>query len=371
MNITSEQAILLNKTYREPRSPAYMGSISQVYNIAHATDPTLTKHHVKHWMLGQESYALAPPISYKHPHEKIVVYGRDDLMAADLAEMQTLSQFNDGVRYILVLRNCFTKFVSIGFLHDKTGPETAKVFEYMLLTQVPYVCKTLVTDSGKEFLNKDFQAVCTSFGIKMYQPRTGKAYHAENAILMLKTRLYRYFRDTQNKRYIEILPYIVLNYNMQRRVGLGVAPNDVTPENEFALFYRQYGRHMRDPATIVADFKVGDTVRRRLQDSPFVKSFHDRFTNHLYIIKKVNALVYPPKYHIQEKDDPDAEIFQVRQQDIQLAPNTQTNIADINFGIHKPKPPRRPLQAREIPIQEPRVPNLRKTADRPAWPRPE
>lgn len=340
MAVSAEHAQILNKIYRDQTSKAYMGSMGHVYREAHAVDNTITLPSVKRWMLAQDSYALAPPIKYKQPHEKIISYHVDDLMSADLAEMQDYKRFNDGVRYILVLRNCFTKQVAIGYLQNKTGEHTATVFDYMLRTQVKYVCKTMVTDRGAEFLNQPFLGVCAKYNIKMYHPNTGKAWHAENAILMLKTKIYRHFRDQQTKRYIEMLPNVVKHYNTSIRSVLGVAPNDVNRTNEYALFHRQYGKNLIPQHLIKAKFDIGEHVRIRLPSRIFEKSYEPKFTVQVY--KIINVLKYsnPPKYDLEAVND-SSNTLRSRERDLQLVPQNIPHQQDHNAPQ---TPPASPIQ---------------------------
>lgn len=82
--LTPVQTRILNKTYRDLHSNAYMGSVSHLFRVARKLDPSLTRLQVKQWLLAQQSYALAPPLRYKREHEKINVHGVKELMAANL-----------------------------------------------------------------------------------------------------------------------------------------------------------------------------------------------------------------------------------------------------------------------------------------------
>ena len=88
--------------------------------------------------------------------------------------------------------------------------------------------------------------------------KNGKAYHAERAIRFIKTKIYRKIRDTDNKRYIDILPHIVRNYNNTIRPNLGIKPVNVNRMNEFAIFQRLYGKHLPRPESIRPKYKVGN-----------------------------------------------------------------------------------------------------------------
>jgi len=55
--------------------------------------------------------------------------GIDEIWAADLAEMQSFSKSNRGVRYLLKVIDMFLKFGWMLPLKDKTGKSVADVFK--------------------------------------------------------------------------------------------------------------------------------------------------------------------------------------------------------------------------------------------------
>ena len=71
------------------------------------------------------------------------------MFQADLAEMQHLSQFNDGYRYILTCIDVFSKVGYAVAVKDKRGPTIADAFEIIFAQKMPVM---LQTDRGTEFL---------------------------------------------------------------------------------------------------------------------------------------------------------------------------------------------------------------------------
>lgn len=355
LSLNSSQAALLNSIYRDPDSHGYMGGATQIFTLAHRRDQLLTKQHVRNWLLAQPSYALAPPMRYKTEKERIIVYNRNDLGAADLAEFQPLSRFNNGVHYVLVYRNCFTKRISVGFLKSKHADECARVFRDMLINQIKFVPRTLVTDHGGEFLNPLFRGVCAEFNIKMFQPRKGKAVHAENAILYLKTRLYRYMRDTGNKRYMDILPQIVANYNNTVRPSIGVAPNQVEAHNQYRIFHRMFGKYVNtdDKPLRPPRFAVGDIVRVRLEARTFEKSYFHKFSTELYKITAVFTNSTPPKYNVQQLTDSTVQLRLLERELLSAPINQHEQSTPTEIGLHRQASKRRQARSSEPVARQP------------------
>jgi len=68
---------------------------------------------------------LHKPIIKKFPKRKVYVNGIDKIWAADLVEMQAISNFNRGVRYLLTVIDVFSKYGWMLPLKDKTGKSVA------------------------------------------------------------------------------------------------------------------------------------------------------------------------------------------------------------------------------------------------------
>jgi len=62
-----------------------------------------------------------------YPRRHVVVYGKNDLFQADLADMQQYSAVNKSYRFILIIIDCFTKRVWATALKTKKSEEVAAV----------------------------------------------------------------------------------------------------------------------------------------------------------------------------------------------------------------------------------------------------
>ena len=56
----------------------------------------------------------------------------DEILAADLTDMQAFSKDNNGIKYLLTVMDIFSKFVSIIPLNRKTGQEVANALPMIL-----------------------------------------------------------------------------------------------------------------------------------------------------------------------------------------------------------------------------------------------
>ena len=78
----------------------------------------------------------------------------DEILAADLIDMQAFSKDNNGIKYLLTVIDVFSTFVWIVPIKLKTGQKIANAFSRILKERRP--SKTWV-DRGREFYNNDVQ----------------------------------------------------------------------------------------------------------------------------------------------------------------------------------------------------------------------
>ena len=72
---------------------------------------------------------LHKPIRHKFPKRKVFAKNVDDIWAADLVEMKTLSKFNKGYKYLLTVIDVFSKYGWIVPIKNKTGLNMANALK--------------------------------------------------------------------------------------------------------------------------------------------------------------------------------------------------------------------------------------------------
>uniref|UniRef100_A0AC34R251 Chromo domain-containing protein n=1 Tax=Panagrolaimus sp. JU765 TaxID=591449 RepID=A0AC34R251_9BILA len=107
---------------------------------------------------------------------------------------------------------------------------------------------------------------------------------AERAIRTLKSKLYKYFTDTGNHRWVDVLHEIVDGINNSVCRSTGYTPDSFSFSNaserrhklieNIKLRYKQV-------------FKLGDTVRVAKIKTPFKKGYLPNFSDHIYKIVEV------------------------------------------------------------------------------------
>lgn len=242
----------------------------------------LTRHSsgdAKKWLTSQDAYTLHKPVRRKFPRRKTFSKGIDDLYQADLADMQSLSRYNDGYRFILTCIDVFSKRAFAIPLKDKRGPSIADAFEKIFTERTPVF---LQTDRGTEFLNSQVQNIFRKYDIKHYWSLNDdiKAACVERFNRTIKTRLFRYLTHRHTNRWIDVLASLIESYNISFHRTIGMAPNEVTAENTQQVADRMY------PAKTTPHwkFKIGDKVRISKYKNVFEKGYLQNWTDEIFVI---------------------------------------------------------------------------------------
>ena len=214
----------------------------------------------------------------------------NEIWCLDLAFMDKLARFNNGVKYLLVGIDIFSRFVRVQPMKSKNASDTVTAFQKMITTKN---CPSkLWTDKGTEFAGP-FKEFCKKNDITMYSTKSEtKAAYAERAIRSLKNIIYRFMEDSGDK-YIHKLSQFVSTMNSRENRTTTLIPKNVKNNNFLRILYNRPIRNKKKPK-----FSVGDFVRISLKDIPFRKGYKSQFTNEIFkIIKGLSS--NPPMYNIK------------------------------------------------------------------------
>ena len=89
-------------------------------------------------------------------------------MAVDLADTQSLSKYNKGIKYLLCAIDLFSKYAWVIPIKDKKGTSIVNAFK-KIISEGRKPNKIWV-DQGSEFYNNDFKDFLKMNNIEMYSP---------------------------------------------------------------------------------------------------------------------------------------------------------------------------------------------------------
>ena len=110
---------------------------------------------------------LHKPIIIKFEKRKVHAAFKDNIWGVDLADMQLLSKYNKGIRFLLCVIDTFSKYAWVVPLKDKKGISIVKVFQ-IILKQSNRKPNKILVDKGSEFYNAYFKKWLQENDIVMY-----------------------------------------------------------------------------------------------------------------------------------------------------------------------------------------------------------
>ena len=174
----------------------------------------------------------------KFKKRKVYSGFKDNTWGADLADVQLLSKFNRGSRFLLCVIDIFSKYAWAVPLKDKKGISIVNTFQKILKESDRKPNKIWV-DKGSEFYNNSFKKWLKDNDIEMYSIHNeGKSVVAERFIRALKNKIYKYMTSVSKNVYIDKLDDIVYEYNNTYHRTIKMKPINVK-DNTYIDFEKE------------------------------------------------------------------------------------------------------------------------------------
>ena len=226
---------------------------------------------------------LHKPIIRKFEKRKVYSTFKDNIWGVDLADMQLLSKYNKGIRFLLCVIDIFSKYAWVVPLKDKKGVSIVKAFQ-IILKQSNRKPNKIWVDKGSEFYNAYFKKWLRDNDIVMCSTHNeGKSVVAERFIRTLKSKIYKYMTSISKNVYIDKLDDTVDEYNNTYHTTIKMKPIDVE-DNTYINTIKEINN--KDPK-----FKVGDHVRISKYKNIFAKGYMHNWSEEVFVIKKVKNTV--------------------------------------------------------------------------------
>ena len=261
----------LSRVYISPEHATSFTGLDKLYRVVKNQFPSVTRKEIRKWAENNLSYLLHKPSRRTFKRNKVYAPEIDSLWEADLAFVQDVAKDNDGVNYLLVVIDVFSKYVRVRPMKNKTAHSLLKAFDSILSKgRKP---EKLRTDKGTEFLNETFQQYLKKKNIHFYKANNEpNASVVERVNQTLKSKLYRYFTAVNSLCYINVLQNLVDSYNNTYHRSIKRAPATVSLLNVSIVRRKLYGE-MNSTAPKKFRFRVGDHVRISLRKHLFKKGY--------------------------------------------------------------------------------------------------
>lgn len=229
----------------------------------------------------------------------VILKGIDDLWQADLIDFRSIKHFNQGFQYILVVIDCFSKYVWAVPIKNKTKSETTHAFKQILNDSTRYP-KNLQTDMGTEFYNDSFKKLMDSYNINHYSTFSiKKASIVERVIRTLKTNLFKKFSYHGNYKWIgTLLDSVVKTYNDTKHRTTDFKPIDVNVDTADCV-KKNIKKTQTKYKKTKKNISIGDFVRVSKYKSEFEKGYTPNWSTELFVVKNINN-TFPVTYHLED-----------------------------------------------------------------------
>ena len=233
---------------------------------------------------------LHKPIIRKFNKRKVYSSFKGNIWGVDLADMQLLSKFNKGIRFLCVI-DIFSKYAFVVPLKDKKGVSIFNAFQSILDKSGRKPNKIRV-DQRSEFYNHNFKKWLANNDISMYSSyNEGKSVVAERFIRTLKNKLYKHMTTVSKNVYYDVLDDIVKKYNNTRHSTIKMKPIDIKDNTYINTDKKVNNKDSK--------FKVGHRVRISKYKNVFAKGYVPNWSEEVFVVNKIKSTV-PWTYEIND-----------------------------------------------------------------------
>ena len=231
INRTEADKVLRDKAYDIASNPKYYGYqrglASVVYKFFDKKSMGSGFNKLKNSssILADE---LHKPIIKKFDKRKVYSQFKDNISGVDLADMQSLSRKNKGIKYVLCAIDLYRKYAFVILLKDKKGINIVNAFNKIIKQSNSRKPNKIWIDQGSELYNNVFKKWLSDNDIIMYSTyNEGKSVVAERFIRTLKNKLYKHMTAIGKNVYYDVLDDAVNEYNSTKHSTIKMKPIDV------------------------------------------------------------------------------------------------------------------------------------------------
>ena len=326
----------LAELYYSPGRPANFSSPAKLYEVAKADGRyDISLQHIKNWLKSQETYTLNKSVRRPKPQNRVRVKGLDAQWDCDLGDMQSLAKYNDGIKFILLAIDIFSRYVWVRPLKSKTGTEVAQALS-SIFRDGRKPKDVLRVDRGTEFSNQHVKTLLKKRGIRLLLTNNlVKANYAERALKTIKNKIFRYMTSKQTHKYVDVLPDLVSSYNKTKHSSLGRPPVEVNGSNEGEVRLDQYILLRKDKSSsgnkTKFKFKIGDTVRISYLKTAFQREYQQKWTGELFKVVQRFARDGIPVYRLKDWNDEDIEgtFYEQELQSVRVDPDSLFKVEKV------------------------------------------
>lgn len=299
----------LKTNYNQPGHPIAFSGINAIHTYYRGK---LNKEKIKNVLASIENYTLHREY---HEGQRNISYShlKSQNWQMDLVDVQELAPHNDGVRYLMTVIDCFTRYAWVRMLENKNAASVLEAFK-SILSSAGEKPKILVIDRGTEFKNRIFEKFCADSNILLRTPDSSiHGAYIERFNRTLQSLIYKYMTENETFRYIDkldengetipILSQLMSTYNNRKHRMIGTTPYlaQTNPNTHLDIRIRMSKYHNTiKPAR--EKFKVGEYVRIAKIKGHFARGYQERSNQEIFKIAEIKKTFKIPMYILETFD---------------------------------------------------------------------
>lgn len=311
----------LTRRFYDKRLPGSFTSVTKLHSVLKKEGRyRIPLERVKEWAKGQDIVTLHKTVRERQPaYRRIITPGPGHLWDCDLLVLngRRFTESNSGKAYILITVDVFSRFCRAEAVKNKGAREMERAFTRIFdRTQSPP--RYLRSDHGTEFSNEAVQRLLKEKGVHHYFANTEtKANYSEILIKTIKKKLFQFFQRTNSYAYEKDLQNIIKSYNNTVHSSIGVAPSEVGPANQQAVWDYQYVTNSSSYRKVLKralkaaaaggrrrqgfKYAVGQTVRvASFKRKPFDRAYDEQFNGEVFTVRSRRLDEGIPLYYLTD-----------------------------------------------------------------------
>ncbi|KAJ8305147.1 hypothetical protein KUTeg_017301 [Tegillarca granosa] len=263
----------LKKIWNDHKNPAGYAGAKALYN---ATKGKYSLSKIKRWLRNQQAYSVRKQI-HTGTKSKITSAGFNYMWDLDLADVSNIKQYNDGIQFLLICIDTFSRYAFVEPIKNKQASSILKALTKVIRQRKPSLIRT---DRGSEFVNQGFKKFCKDNEIVHIESLSDhKAAYAEAFIRTLKHVLYTYFQSKKTYKFINVLQDLVKGYNHRKHSRLhGFSPAEINEDTQYLLWRKIYAQKPKKEYK----FEIGDIAYLRKQPVKILARFRRNTYKNMY-----------------------------------------------------------------------------------------
>jgi len=307
-SMCADKAACIEDLKRSYISPGHPISFSATNNIYKYYYPNLSIDDIEKVLSEVESFTLHKEF-HRHPRNPSYSHYPRYQFQLDLLDIQSLAQFNNGVRFLLMCIDTYTRYAFVRPLQNKNGRTVLDAFKSILqeASVINGPPRMVVVDRGTEFQNEHFIRFLRDNNIQLFMPDTSiHAAYVERFNRTFQQIIYKYMTENETRRYISrrnpssgeeqlLLPLFVNSYNNRYHRMIGTTPYiaETRPESHIGISTRM-SKYYETIKPEKVRFAIGDTVRIQRLKGKFNRGYNERAKQEIFKVSNIKTNMKRP-----------------------------------------------------------------------------